>query len=169
VDSVARDILIVDDDRQVREVLHQIFLSAGYACRLAEDGRAGVTAFTELRPELVVTDLKMPLMSGIELLQQIRAAVTHLRSRGTDDLARVTLMSDGVSVYECTSSDEVVDLLQGGQGVFGIALGRIWQEVDGTLADLPAEQADEVADGTAEAAGGSRADELARRRARRTG
>jgi len=74
VDSPSRDILIVDDDRQVREVLHQIFLSAGYACRLAEDGRAGVTAFTELRPELVVTDLKMPVMSGIELLQRIRAA-----------------------------------------------------------------------------------------------
>ena len=74
MDSVARDILIVDDDRQVREVLHQIFLSAGYACRLAEDGRAGVTAFIELRPELVVTDLKMPVMSGIELLQRIRAA-----------------------------------------------------------------------------------------------
>jgi hypothetical protein len=63
-----------------------------------------------------------------------------------------------------------VDLLQGGQGVFGIALGRIWQEVDGTLAELPAEQADEGADGTAEAAAASRhADELSRRRARRTG
>jgi len=73
VDSPSRDILIVDDDRQVREVLHQIFLSAGYACRLAEDGRAGVAAFTEKPTELVVTDLKMPVMSGIELLQQIRA------------------------------------------------------------------------------------------------
>jgi hypothetical protein len=67
-------------------------------------------------------------------------------------------------VYECTSPDQVVDLLAGGQGVFGIALGRIWQEVDGSLADLPAEPADE---GT-EVSGASR-DELARRRARRTG
>ena len=67
-------------------------------------------------------------------------------------------------------SDEVVDLLQGGQGVFGIALGRIWQEVDGTLAELPAEQADQAADGMPEATGGgTHADELARRRARRTG
>ena len=33
-------------------------------------------------------------------------------------------MSDGVSVFECTSDDEVIDLLRGGQGVFGIALGR---------------------------------------------
>ena len=37
-----RDILIVDDDRQVREVLHQIFMSAGYNCLLANDGREGV-------------------------------------------------------------------------------------------------------------------------------
>ncbi len=48
-------------------------------------------------------------------------------------------MSDGATVYACTSRDEVVDLLQGGQGVFGIALGRIWQEVEGSLAVLPVE------------------------------
>src|SRR5262249_37334347 len=73
VASASRDILIGDDDRQVREGLHQIFLSAGYGCHLAEDGRAGVALFEDKRPELVVTDLKMPVMSGIELLQQIRA------------------------------------------------------------------------------------------------
>ena len=37
-------------------------------------------------------------------------------------------MSDGVSVFECTSDDEVIDLLRGGQGVFGIALGGVWRE-----------------------------------------
>ena len=63
------------------------------------------------------------------------------------DLAQVTLMSDGVSVYECTSADEVVDLLQGGQGVFGIALGRVWREVEADLAALPAVRAeDDVVD-----------------------
>ena len=46
-------------------------------------------------------------------------------------------MSDGASVYECTSSEEVIDLLQGGQGVFGIALGKVWREVEGELAQLP--------------------------------
>ncbi|MGO9219574.1 MAG: MerR family transcriptional regulator [Streptosporangiaceae bacterium] len=130
---------------------------------------SGSARLYSFRDILVLKVVKRLLDTGISL-QQIRAAVAHLHSRGTDDLAKVTLMSDGVSVYECTSSDEVVDLLQGGQGVFGIALGRIWQEVDGTLAELPAEQADEAAYGTAEAAGSrTRADELARRRARRTG
>jgi response regulator RpfG family c-di-GMP phosphodiesterase len=67
-----KDILIVDDDRQVRDVLHQIFLSAGYSCHLAEDGPNGLEVFSAARPPLVVTDLKMPGMSGMELLQKIR-------------------------------------------------------------------------------------------------
>jgi hypothetical protein len=79
------------------------------------------------------------LDAGISL-QQIRTAVHHLRARGTDDLTHVTLMSDGASVYECTSDDQVIDLLQGGQGVFGIAIGGVWREIEGTLADLPSEK-----------------------------
>ena len=49
-------------------------------------------------------------------------------------------MSDGASVYECTSNDEVIDLLQGGQGVFGIAIGGVWREIEGSLAELPSER-----------------------------
>ena len=67
-----RDILIVDDDRQVREVLHQIFLGANYKCLLANDGHEGLEGFRASRPPLTVTDLKMPVMGGIELLQHIR-------------------------------------------------------------------------------------------------
>jgi len=69
-----REVLIVDDDRQVREVLHQIFLSAGYTCTLAADGREGLALFGKLRPPLTVTDLKMPVMTGIELLKGVRHA-----------------------------------------------------------------------------------------------
>jgi response regulator RpfG family c-di-GMP phosphodiesterase len=68
-----REILIVDDDHQVREVLHQIFLSAGYDCRLAQNGAEGVKVFQEWRPALTVTDLKMPVMDGVGLLQNVRA------------------------------------------------------------------------------------------------
>jgi len=68
-----RDVLIVEEERQVREALRQIFDAAGYACQLAADGRDGLEAFKDGRPQLVVTDLKMPGMTGIELLQQVRA------------------------------------------------------------------------------------------------
>jgi DNA-binding transcriptional MerR regulator len=127
---------------------------------------SGSQRLYSFRDICVLKIVKRLLDTGISL-QQIRAAVTHLRDRGTEDLARLTLMSDGVTVYECTSNEEVVDLLAGGQGVFGIALGRIWQEVDGTLAELPAERASRPgSDGDGSADADSR-DELAARRAKR--
>jgi response regulator RpfG family c-di-GMP phosphodiesterase len=69
-----RNILIVDDDWQVREVLHEIFLSAGYTCHLAQDGREGLSVFRANHPPLIVTDLKMPNMDGMELLRAIHGA-----------------------------------------------------------------------------------------------
>ena len=123
---------------------------------------SGSQRLYSFRDICVLKVVKRLLDTGISL-QQIRTAVEHLHDRGADDLARLTLMSDGVSVYECRSTDEVVDLLAGGQGVFGIALGRIWREVDGTLAEMPAERAQRP-DG--QSASDSR-DELAARRALR--
>ena len=123
---------------------------------------SGSQRLYSFRDILVLKVVKRLLDTGISL-QQIRAAVQHLHDRGTDDLAQVTLMSDGVSVYECTSADEVVDLLQGGQGVFGIALGRVWREVEGDLAVLPSVRAGDGAIDVEQAG-----DELAKRRLRRT-
>jgi DNA-binding transcriptional MerR regulator len=94
---------------------------------------------------LVLKVVKRLLDTGVSL-QNIRVAVDHLRLRGVDDLAGVTLFSDGTTVYECTSAEEIVDLLQGGQGVFGIAVSGTMREITGTLADFPAErlQGDQV-------------------------
>jgi DNA-binding transcriptional MerR regulator len=94
---------------------------------------------------LLLRVVKRLLDTGISM-QRVRPAIGHLRERGIADLARVMLMSDGDSVYEFTPHDEVVDLLAGGQGVFGVALGRIWQEIEGILAELPGEQADSCGD-----------------------
>ena len=130
---------------------------------------SGSQRLYSFRDILVLKVVKRLLDTGISL-QQIRAAVQHLRDRGTEDLAQVTLMSDGVSVYECTSADEVVDLLQGGQGVFGIALGRVWREVEGDLAVLPAVRAEDGFVAVDPNSSGSAAsqDDLAKRRLRRT-
>ena len=122
---------------------------------------SGTQRLYSFRDILVLKVIKRLLDAGISL-QQIRTAVQHLRKRGTDDLTRVTLMSDGATVYECTSNDEVIDLLQGGQGVFGIAIGGVWREIEGSLSELPSEKAgEEPTEGP---------DELSsRRRARATG
>jgi DNA-binding transcriptional MerR regulator len=101
---------------------------------------SGTQRLYSFRDVLLLKVIKRLLDAGVSL-QQIRGAVQHLRRRGTDDLTRVTLMSDGASVYECMSSDEVIDLLQGGQGVFGIAIGGVWREIEGSLSELPSERA----------------------------
>ncbi len=104
--------------------------------------------------------VKRLLETGVTL-QQIRTALEHLRSSGVTDLSQITLMSDGASVYECRSAEDVIDLVHGGQGVFGIAVGAVWREVQADLASLPAEHAQ----------GGTSVgeDELSRRRARKIG
>ncbi len=114
------------------------------------------------RDILVLKIVKRLLDTGVSL-QNIRAAVEHLRTRGVSDLERITLMSDGASIYECASADDIIDLLQGGQGVFGIAIGRVWSEVEGSLATL---QGERVSDGAFTSSAQSN-DELAERRKRK--
>ena len=87
---------------------------------------------------LVLKIVKRLLDAGVSL-QNIRTAVDHLRSRGVTELESMTLMSDGASIYECASPDEIIDLLAGGQGVFGIAVGKVWHEVEGSLSLLQGE------------------------------
>ena len=90
---------------------------------------------------LVLKIVKRLLDAGVSL-QNIRVAVEHLRRRGIRDLAGITLFSDGTTVYECASPEEVVDLLQGGQGVFGIAVSGAMREISGSIRDFPMERAD---------------------------
>ncbi|MEJ6607142.1 MAG: MerR family transcriptional regulator [Candidatus Planktophila sp.] len=99
---------------------------------------SGTARLYGFRDILVLKIVKRLLDAGISL-QNIRTAVDHLRGRGVIELESITLMSDGASIYECTSADEIVDLLQGGQGVFGIAVGKVWHEVEGSLATLQGE------------------------------
>ena len=105
-------------------------------------GGSGTQRLYSFRDILLLKVIKRLIDAGGSL-QQIRTAIEHLRARGVEDLTEVTLLSDGVSVYECTSDDEVIDLLRGGQGMFGIALGGVWRDIEGTLFDLPTERADE--------------------------
>ncbi|MER6127082.1 MerR family transcriptional regulator [Streptomyces sp. NPDC001795] len=122
---------------------------------------SGTQRLYSFRDVVVLKIVKRFLDTGVSL-QNIRSAVQHLRERGFCDLERMTLMSDGATVYECTSPDEVHALLQGGQGIFGIAVGVVWRDVENALSQLHGERVD-----TGETiVGHNPADELARRRNR---
>lgn len=120
---------------------------------------SGSQRLYSFRDILVLKVVKRLLDTGVSL-QQIRKAVTQLQTYGVRDLAGITLMSDGASVYECRSNDEVIDLVNGGQGVFGIAVGRVWDEIEFSLSELPTEKAESEGAVLVE-------DELAKRRALR--
>ncbi|MHB8450032.1 MAG: MerR family transcriptional regulator [Mycobacteriales bacterium] len=128
---------------------------------------SGTQRLYSFRDILVLKVVKRLLEAGVSL-HNIRCAVDYLRAHGAGDLSRITLISDGTTVYECRSPEEVVDLLQGGQGVFGIAVGQVARQVEGELADLPAERAS----GASKAPGGGAepmsSDELSQRRSRRS-
>jgi DNA-binding transcriptional MerR regulator len=117
---------------------------------------SGTQRLYGFRDILLLRIIKRLIDTGVSLTN-IRAAVELLGQRSGEDLASLTLMSDGATIYECRSEDEVIDLVRGGQGVFGIAVGIVWREVEGTLAEIPGEVPGEP----------DARDELAERRARR--
>jgi DNA-binding transcriptional MerR regulator len=125
---------------------------------------SGTQRLYSFKDILVLKVVKRLLDTGVSL-QNIRTAVDHLRARGVSDLAQITLLSDGTTVYECTSAEEVVDLLAGGQGVFGIAVSGALKELQGSLAQLPSERAEPGEEPGREPA---EADELGQRRRRRS-
>jgi DNA-binding transcriptional MerR regulator len=127
---------------------------------------SGTQRLYSFRDLVVLKVVKRLLDAGVSL-QNIRRAIETLRSRGVEDLAGITLISDGTTVYECRSPEEVVDLLQGGQGVFGIAIGGAFKEIQGSLSHLPHEPASPQPVGTDLPAEPAAGDELAARRARR--
>jgi DNA-binding transcriptional MerR regulator len=75
--------------------------------------------------------IKSLLDTGVSL-RRVRTAVEYLQSMDQPPHG-VTLMSDGSGVYEAHSPEAVVDLLNKGQGVFAIAVDKVWTDLEGTL------------------------------------
>lgn len=70
-------VLIVDDEKFIRDILADFLGMEGYVVRTAEDGQAALTELTHAHYDLVISDLKMPRMGGIELLEQIGSAAPN--------------------------------------------------------------------------------------------
>nr|WP_324613054.1 MerR family transcriptional regulator [Streptomyces sp. SBT349] len=122
---------------------------------------SGTQRLYSFRDVLVLKIVKRLLDAGVSL-QSIRTAVRALCSTALAELSTLTLMSDGATVYRCASPEELADLLRGGRGVFGIAVGAVWADVESALGQLPAERLD-----TGEPVPAAHpSDELARRRHR---
>ena len=97
-------VLVVDDDAPVRNLIVRT-LTADYEIETAGDGKEGFTAAQQLRPNLIITDLRMPVLSGDELVRKIRAdpqldsiPILVLTAHEDEEL-RVRLLSEGAQDY----------------------------------------------------------------------
>ena len=72
IDKKQVSILIVDDEEDIRDVLEIALKDIGYTVFLAENGEKALEIFKSKDPDIVITDIKMPVMDGIELLRQIK-------------------------------------------------------------------------------------------------
>jgi DNA-binding response OmpR family regulator len=69
--DVQKRILCIEDDRETAALIAEELLDRGYAVTLAHDGREGLAAILKTMPDLVLSDISMPAMSGFELLEQL--------------------------------------------------------------------------------------------------
>jgi two-component system KDP operon response regulator KdpE len=95
-------ILVVDDEPQITRVLRASLGMHGYEIQVANDGEAGLEAFKDWKPDLVITDLSMPKMTGTELCEHIReqsqVPVIVLSVRGEDN-SKIEALDKGADDY----------------------------------------------------------------------
>src|SRR5213593_3814553 len=95
-------VLVVDDEPQITRVLRTVLTSQGYQVRVAAEGETALSNFNEWRPELVITDLYMPRMDGIELCRRIRAVsavpIIVLSVKG-EERTKVEALDSGADDY----------------------------------------------------------------------
>jgi len=95
-------VLVVDDEPQITRVLRTVLTSQGYKVRTAGEGESALLSFNEWRPELVITDLYMPRMDGVELCRRIRAVsnvpIIVLSVKG-EERSKVDALDSGADDY----------------------------------------------------------------------
>lgn len=95
-------ILVVDDDRQITRMLRTSLQASGYDVVVAQNGLEAFEQFKEANPDLVITDIAMPEMDGVELTQAIRGIaetpIIVLSVRDSDQM-KVTALDEGADDY----------------------------------------------------------------------
>lgn len=77
--EVKKKILIVDDEEDVRDMLDELFRIEGYDTVTASNGKEGLDIYKKFSPELVITDIRMPVMDGVELVENLRSLNKNIK------------------------------------------------------------------------------------------
>jgi PAS domain S-box-containing protein len=110
-----KKILLVDDEEGIRKVLGISLADSGYEVLTAENGEQALQLFRKYRPPIVMTDIKMPGIDGITLLQQIKSElpdteVIMITGHGDMDLAIKSLQLQAIDFVTKPINDEVLEI-----------------------------------------------------------
>lgn len=83
--------------------------------------------------DVVILAVSKKLLDAGVNLQNVTAAIGFLTQRDTEQLANVTIMCDGQHVHECTTSEQMLELLQSGKAVFAVSVGSLWHQIEQDL------------------------------------
>ena len=97
-----------------------------------EAGGSGTQRLYSFQDLVQLRVIKKLLDTGISL-QKVRRAVVYMREHMGTQPSSVTLASDGVRIYACQSEDQIIDLVKRGQGVFAIAVDKVWDELSSSV------------------------------------
>ena len=99
------EILIVEDEKEIAEIIRECLEAEGFTCRVCYDGNSALRLYSEHQPDLVVLDLRLPGIDGLEVCTQIRAKpvandpyILMLTSRG-EEIDRIIGLSTGADDY----------------------------------------------------------------------
>ena len=117
-------VLVIEDDETARKQMAKAIRKEGYEVLTAEDGRAGVDLFEKEQPEIVITDLKMPVLGGLEVMQTVKrlapkVQVVLITAFGGVDTAILALRE---GVLDCLTKPLDLDQLS-------LSLGRASEKV----------------------------------------
>ena len=89
-------VVLIDDEADIREIMTIALEDAGYQVATAKDGEAGIRLTEEILPQIIITDIRMPGMNGIEVLRKIKEInrdtdIIMLSAHGDSDTIRGTL------------------------------------------------------------------------------
>jgi len=96
-------VLLIEDDKRIHKTLNLLFESEGYSLEVALDGLSGLEAFRSTKPSLVILDLKLPKMSGRDVLREIRKQAPSqpviILSALSEEVDKVLLLELGADDY----------------------------------------------------------------------
>ena len=109
-------ILVIDDEKDIRDVLKKLLQREGYEVIVADNGNEGFAAFLEQKPDIIITDIIMPEKDGVNLIKTIRdefsdVKIIAISGGGKQDPLQYQPESISTTVYLAAANSAGADLI----------------------------------------------------------